>query len=203
MSRGGPALSQPRRQLLERYLELLYAENQRLNLTRIDRAEAWRRHIEESLDLVGARRWQAGERVLDLGSGGGVPGIPLAVALPGIRLGLIERDLAKAAYLGRCLDQLGLAEVWVVPQDARELARRPDFEPAQVLVSRAALSPGALLRVAAPLLGPGGEGLVHVGASAALDARLAARAQRSGLTGLRLVQAGGSRLLRFSRFAPG
>lgn len=185
------------RLLLERYISLLYAQSNRINLTRVPQAEAWARHVEESLDLLPLRRWTSGEYVLDLGSGGGVPGLPLAITQPQLDFGLIERDRAKAAFLLSCLGQLGLASVRVMAQDASELARSQGFREADVLVSRAALPLPRLLGTAARLLRTGGEGLVHVGASAALGEPELVAAHRAGVGGLKLERAGRSRVLRF------
>jgi 16S rRNA (guanine527-N7)-methyltransferase len=185
--------------LLERYLDLLYAEPNRLNLTLVRREDAWTRHVQESLDLIPIRTWSPGERVIDLGSGAGLPGIPLAIALPQLALVLIERDRAKAAFLLSALGRLDLTAVRVLAGEASELLRRPDFEPAHVLVSRAALPVPKLLNLAAQLLRSGGEGLVHVGKSVALDARLSLLADRLALGDLEVVASGRSRILRFSR----
>lgn len=189
------------RLLLERYLELLYAEPTWLNLTRIAPADAWSRHIEESLDLLPLRPWAPGERVIDLGSGAGIPGIPLAVARDRLEVQLVERDQAKAAFLLRCLSELGLTGVSVLARDALEASRQPGFEPADVLVSRAAVPPPRLLRLAPRLLRPSGEGLLHVGGSLDLTPELQLLARRSGLDGLRLEASGRSWLLRFARLA--
>src|SRR5688572_1478994 len=66
------------------YLDLLLATNAEFNLTAVtDREGAWFRHIADSLSLVlELRTFAAGSRVIDVGSGGGLPGIPLAIALP-------------------------------------------------------------------------------------------------------------------------
>jgi 16S rRNA (guanine527-N7)-methyltransferase len=199
--RSGAELGERERQLLDRFLELLYSDGERLNLTRVPRAEAGRRHIQEALDLVPLRNWSPGERVLDLGSGGGLPGIPLAIALPAVSMTLMERDRAKAAFLLSCLGQLGLGSVRVAIGDAGELAARPGFQPAQVLVSRAAVPAPRLLRLAGALLAPGAEALVHVGASVVIDTELGQAAARAGLEGLRLERSGDSRVLRFRRAA--
>ncbi|MGC1184778.1 MAG: RsmG family class I SAM-dependent methyltransferase [Candidatus Dormiibacterota bacterium] len=191
------------RALLERYLELLYSASQRLNLTRIPRSQAWARHIDEALDLIPLRQWTVGESVLDLGSGGGIPGIPLAISQPGVSLGLIERDRAKATFLVDCAARLGLASVQVLALDALELARRPGFRAADVLVSRAALPLPRLLRVASRLLRVGGEGLVHVGESAALTDEVVRAAGRVGISDLHLESSGSSRVLRFIKLRAG
>jgi 16S rRNA (guanine527-N7)-methyltransferase len=187
------------RRLLESYLDLLYGESSRVNLTRVPRAQAWTRHIEESLDLVPLRQWSAGERVLDLGSGAGIPGIPLAIVQPEVSVRLIERDRSKAAFLARCVDTLGLSAVGVLGQDALELARSEGFATADVLVSRATVPPQDLFRTARRLLRTGGEGLVHVGAAVRLGAELSLAAQRAGVGDLHLQTSGRSRILRFRR----
>lgn len=192
-------MDEQKNRLLERYLDLLYGEPNRLNLTRVQREDAWTRHVQESLDLIPMRAWSPGERVIDLGSGAGVPGIPLAIALPQLVLVLIERDRAKAAFLRSALGRLDLTGVRVLAGDASELLRRPDFEPADVLVSRAALPVSKLLALAAQLLSSGGEGLVHVGNSVAEDEGLQRLADRSGLGNLDLVSSGRIRVLRFTR----
>lgn len=203
MTTRSPLVDQRERLLLERYLELLYAESNRLNLTRVPRADAWTRHVEESRDLLPLREWSPGERVLDLGSGGGIPGIPLAITRPLLLVGLIERDRAKAAFLVACLAQLQLPAAQVLARDALELARSQGFQAADVLVSRATLPVPALFRVAGKLLRVGGEGLVHVGASVGLDDDLRKAAARAGVGGLQLEHSGGSRLLRFARLPAG
>lgn len=192
-------MERPERLPLERYLELLYAESTRLNLTRVPRADAWARHVEESLDLLPLRGWSPGECVLDLGSGGGIPGIPLALVAPQVRLVLVERDRAKAAFLLSCLARLGLASARVEARDARELASLPGYQPADVLVSRAALPVPALLNAAGRLLRGGGAALVHVGGSVTLDDQLRAAADRANLGDLELQHSGRSRILSFVR----
>ncbi len=187
------------RELLQHYLDLLYQANSRLNLTRVAPADAWERHIEESLDLLPLRDWSPGERVLDLGSGGGLPGIPLAIAVAGLEVILLERNHAKAGFLVECVAQLGLGSVSVEASDAADYARRQDAPLPAVLISRAAVAPGRLLRLGGPLLAPGGEGLVHVADSLGLDAGLRAAAAAVGLRDMTLVRSGRSTLLYFRR----
>jgi 16S rRNA (guanine527-N7)-methyltransferase len=194
-----PVIDHQDRPVLERYLDLVYAEPDRLNLTRVRREDAWERHIEESLDLIPLRVWTPGERVIDLGSGAGVPGIPLAISQPQLRLELIERDRGKATFLLATLAQLELEGVQVLGVNAADLLRRRDFGPADVLVSRAAVPVPALLTLASRLLRAGGQGLIHVGKSLVLDERLRAQADRHALAGLEVMVSGRSRILGFER----
>lgn len=174
-------LAAPTRQLLEQYLDLLYRAALELNLTRIPRQDAWDRHVLESLALLEARSWRAGERVLDLGSGGGVPGIPLAIVRPDLDLVLLEKSPRKAEYLGAVVRALRLDRVVVVAAAARG-GGPPPVAPAAVVISRAAAGPPEVLRLAMPLLSPGGELWAHVGRSAEVDGPLRAAARSAGAT---------------------
>lgn len=117
-------------QRLFEHFALLRRWNRRLNLTRvIGVTEAAVRHYGESL-LAASSLPEGVQSALDLGSGGGFPGIPVAVACPGVQVVLLEGDLRKAAFLREASD--GLANVRVVARRSREYA-----EAAQVVMSRA------------------------------------------------------------------
>jgi len=60
---------------------------------------AWQKLVLTSLALLDAHQWRGDERVADIGSGGGLPGIPLKIALPGIQVTLVESDQKKSAFL--------------------------------------------------------------------------------------------------------
>lgn len=183
----------------EHYLELLYRENAHLNLTRVSREEAWGRHIEQSLSLIALRSWRPGELVIDVGSGGGLPGIPLAIGLPGVNFLLVERQLNKAAFLQRCLSELGLERVAVVARDAGELGRDRDHPKAQVVVARAVAPPLTLVPTVAPLLAEGGEALLMVGESFRLELSLLRLCERLRLSPPQLHGTSAARVLRFHR----
>lgn len=197
-----PAIAPDTRRRLESYLERLYQASGVRNLTKVPRDQAWARHIEESLSLVPLRPWRTGELVVDLGSGGGIPGIPLALALPGLRFVLVERSEAKAAWLRTAVAELGLGEVTVVARDARELGRGPDRIGADVLVSRAAAPLPRLLPLVQPLLLPGGEALLIVGASAVASPQLAQLCRRAQLGPPEIVVSQNIRVLRVRRPEP-
>ena len=108
---------------LSRYLELLYEANQRMNLTAVrDRDEAWSRHILDSLSLVPVLASVEPAFVIDIGSGGGLPGIPLAIVTPSARFVLLEATGKKAAFLQEVVEQLGLDNVRIVSSRAEEAA---------------------------------------------------------------------------------
>lgn len=105
-----------------RYLELLARWNQTYNLTAIrDPAEMLTRHLLDSLSL--APFWSEAE-IADMGSGAGLPGVPLAILHPERRAVLIESNGKKARFLREVKRQLGLDQVEVI--EGRSEALRPE-----------------------------------------------------------------------------
>jgi 16S rRNA (guanine527-N7)-methyltransferase len=152
-----PALTTEQRRLLERHLDELDLWNRRLNLTTVPRERAWERHVGESLLLLDRAGLAEGSRCADLGSGGGVPGVVVAILRPDISVTLIESDQRKAGFLVHISGLLELANVTVVARRAEELARDPIHREAyHTVVSRAAAPPPLLWSLSAPLLRSGG-----------------------------------------------
>jgi len=101
--------------------------NRVVNLTAVrDPAEAWEKLVLGSMLVLDAHDWSGGERVADVGSGGGLPGIPLKIALPGLRMTLVESDQKKAEFLRYAVDTLKLDNVTVEARRAEELGREPE-----------------------------------------------------------------------------
>ncbi|MEC8818799.1 MAG: RsmG family class I SAM-dependent methyltransferase, partial [Planctomycetota bacterium] len=83
-----------------RWLSLLETANRRMNLTRItDPETAWHRHVLDSLSLLPILHSINCSSLLDLGSGGGAPGLPLAITCPGVAVGLVDSVGKKARFL--------------------------------------------------------------------------------------------------------
>lgn len=119
----------------------------------------WERHLLNCASIVGML--PAGATVADIGSGAGLPGIPLAIARPDLRVTLIEPLLRRATFLEEVRADLGL-DVQVRRARAEEVTDQFD-----VLVSRAVAPLDRLARWCAPLLAPGGLLLAIKGSSAA------------------------------------
>lgn len=144
---------------LERYLALLLEANQRFNLTAItDPQEAWMRHIFDSLTLVPFLASAKAARVIDVGSGGGLPGIPLAIVLPDVAFTLLEATGKKAEFLREAVRRLGLRNVTVIDERAESLGQdhqryREQFD---LVTSRAVGKLNVLLELTVPLVRVGG-----------------------------------------------
>jgi 16S rRNA (guanine527-N7)-methyltransferase len=179
---------------MARYVDLLLARNQRMNLTRIvEPAEVERRHLLDSLTcalpfldrlvrtgerplpthLSGGGPYpqstsprgegqaeasvRSGWRCVDVGSGGGLPGIPLAIAFPELQVTLLESAGKKTAFLREVVDDLGLTGVSVRSGRAEEVARDPDERDAYDLAVARALAPlPVALELCLPYVCPGG-----------------------------------------------
>ncbi len=143
-------------------------------------------------ELGAASAVVAGGQWADLGSGGGLPGIPLALALPGVRLTLIESVGKKCAFLQEAVARLGLgARVEVACARSEELAAlgRPDRERFAVVLAKAVGPLAVVVELASPLLRLGG--VLAVSKTAAAAQREAAGGEAAGaacgLAGRRLV----------------
>jgi 16S rRNA (guanine527-N7)-methyltransferase len=118
--------------------------------------------VEPHLDHAGAFVAALAERPpglgIDLGSGGGIPGLVLATALPAWRWELIETGGRRAAFLGRAVARLGLGDrVQVRAGRAEDLGRTPGARArADAVTARSFGPPAVTAECAAPLLRPGG-----------------------------------------------
>ncbi len=143
--------------------------NKRFNLTAITRPdEAWRKHILDSLTLLPYVIAAGAERVIDVGSGAGLPGIPLAITMPEVRFGLLEATGKKAAFLDRLMGALELSNVEVINERAETIGRdrRHHRERYDLVVARAVGRMAVLLELATPLVRVGGHVLAIKGRKA-------------------------------------
>lgn len=149
---------------LETYAALLGRWNERINLvSRTSLAQLWSRHILDSAQLFALAGAQL-QNWADLGSGGGFPGLVVAIlaaeSAPGLRMTLVESDGRKAAFLATAVRELGLS---VAVRQERIEARAPLG--AQILSARALAPLDDLLGYAVRHLAPGGRALFLKGAS--------------------------------------
>ena len=123
----GISLNTQQLQLFSAFEEILYEWNTRLNLTRIPRADAPVLHFLDSLAAAAATDFAHIQRVIDVGSGAGLPGIPLAIAFPNIHFTLLDSLKKRVAFLDEAIRALALGNVCTVAARAEEAAHRPAF----------------------------------------------------------------------------
>lgn len=141
------------------YLGLLLRWNRSYNLTAVrDPRQMVVRHLLDSLSMhpFAAR----GEALADLGSGPGLPGIPLAIALPRLQVTLVESNGKKARFLREAVRTLGLANARVAETRAEALDEPGRYD---LLTARALDSLAGILAVGGHLLAPGGRLLAMKG----------------------------------------
>ena len=150
----------------------------------------WERHLLNSAAV--AELLGAGERVVDLGSGAGLPGIPLALARPDLRVVLLEPLLRRINFLTEVVSTLKLP-VEVVRGRAEEPGVRSQIGGADAVVSRAVASLDKLTRWSMPLLRPEGRMLAIKGERAEQEVAEFRRVLKSSAAeNVRVVACGGS-----------
>lgn len=150
-------------QQLEQYARFVLAWNQKINLISRQNAEKTvAGHIADSLAALSlldeaAISSPVPMTVMDLGSGGGFPGLPLKVCRPGINLTCVEATQKKAKFLDLASQELALQNVTVVPQHSQELVSEKELQNKyDVVLCRAVAGLKELVKRAFPFLRPGG-----------------------------------------------
>jgi 16S rRNA (guanine527-N7)-methyltransferase len=169
--RAGVSISSTLAAKLEAYFKLLTAWNTKMNLTGLDLAEQSPAAIDRLLvePLVASKHVTSPvTRMIDIGSGGGSPAIPLALALSSPHLMLVEAKARKSVFLREALRALEMSEAEVVTSRFEELLARPPLHEAhELLTLRAVRVEGAILMNLQAFVRPGGELFLFRAASGA------------------------------------
>ena len=162
------------------YRDLMLKWNRTYNLTALkDPAQMVSHHLLDSLAIL---PWVTGPELLDVGSGAGLPGIPLAIARPDLRVTLVDAVQKKAAFQRQAAIELGLTNVQACHARVEELQGQYGM-----ITSRAFAELADFVRLTRPLLAPGGRWLAMKGLAPEQElAALPADVRVAGLHPLRV-----------------
>jgi 16S rRNA (guanine527-N7)-methyltransferase len=190
----GIELTEEQLNQFERYYEVLTDWADRVSLSSVKDLEGiQRRHFLESAALLPVLAQEGlsldDKSLVDVGSGSGVPGVPLKILVPSIRLTIVEAKQRKVEFLRDLLPQLGLNDVLVLPKRAEEVARDPRFREQYDFAVAKALAPmRSLLELTLPLVRMGGVVIAPKGKLAEDEVREAKAAFETLKGQLRLVE---------------
>jgi 16S rRNA (guanine527-N7)-methyltransferase len=164
----------------QRLYEQIIAGNKLLNLTRItEPLEFWEKHLWDSLRGIvhllkeqeqagGQGSRDAGDKlvfkIIDIGTGAGFPGIPIAIALPNLQVTLLDSTRKKVAFLDTLISQLDIQNVDTAIGRAEIVGKQPQYQQAyDVVAIRAVGSASVCAEYALPFLKPGGFAILYRG----------------------------------------
>ena len=166
------------------YIQLLEKWNRTFNLTAVrDPAAMVHYHLLDSLALM---PWLRGDRLLDVGSGAGLPGIPLAIAAPQRAFYLLDSNGKKVRFQRQVVAELGLENVHPIQQRVQHLVDKPGFD---MVLSRAFASLGDMVAATGHLLAAQGRWLAMKGTYP--EAEIAALPAEVELEAVRAIQVPG------------
>lgn len=131
--------------------------------TVVDREQARKVHVADSLSGLGFEQLRAAQRICDLGAGAGFPGLVLAAALPGVTVVLVESVSRKCEFMRRAIDGAGLGNAVVVDDRAETYATGEAAGGFDLVTARAVGRLSTLAELASPLLADGGHLLAWKG----------------------------------------
>lgn len=154
LRQSGLPVTESQHALLTQYGAQLLEWNARINLiSRKDQEQLWRNHILHSLAALTHLPIPREGRIIDIGSGGGLPGIPLAIMLPEVRFLLVDSVGKKIRAVGEMAAALGLDNVTIIHGRVEDdVVLRDHAATADVVTARAVTRLEALVRWARPLL---------------------------------------------------
>ncbi|GAB5492767.1 MAG: 16S rRNA (guanine(527)-N(7))-methyltransferase RsmG [Phototrophicaceae bacterium] len=172
------ALSSKQAQQFEQYHQLLEEWGKQMNLTTItEHDDVIIRHFLDSLSLVEVIGFDDGDKLIDVGTGAGFPGLALAIAFPNIHVTLMDSVQKKLKFLQAVIDELQLDNVEVLHMRAEDAGNHPDHrEQYDIVTARAVALLPVLLEYTMPLAKVGGFVVAMKGESAEREVAEAKRA---------------------------
>ena len=134
------AVSDIQLRVLREFVCAIIEENKKVNLlSRSDTTNIWKNHVFHSLSVIFMLRFPPNSKILDLGTGGGLPGIPIGIFLPSIDFTLVDSIQKKILAVSRIVENLNLKNIKTIRSRAEELATKHEFKNKfDFVVSRAA-----------------------------------------------------------------
>lgn len=165
----------------EKLRDIILARNEDINVTAIrEHEEFMRKNIADSLSVCGLPEFESANLVVDLGTGGGFPGLPLAIARPEKKFLLADSVGKKLKVVEEAAKELGLLNVYTLHARAEDMGRdKAHRERFDLAVSRAVADMAVLCEYCLPLVKPGGHFIAYKTISAKEEIEAASAAIRT------------------------
>ena len=162
----------------EKLADIILEWNEKINVTAVrEKSEFMKKNVEDSLAILGKPEFSSASRILDLGTGGGFPGLPLAIACPEKSFVLMDSVGKKLKVVADAAERLGLMNVQVIHARAEDLAQKPEYrERFDLVVSRAVANMSTLSEYCLPFVKKGGWFIAYKTVGAEEEINAAAKA---------------------------
>lgn len=165
-------------QLFEKYYSILYEWNQRMNITAIEALnDVMVFHFLDSLTPLLTDKIGESSRIIDVGSGGGFPGIPIKIMRPDLEMVLVDSSKKRISFLNELIDALALDNTIALHKRAEEIGNEKGYrESFDTVLSRAVAPLRVLSEYCLPLASVGGAFFAHKGPGVEAEIPLAENA---------------------------
>lgn len=162
----GITLDETTAQKLIMYLDQLELANKRFNITRISRSDALSLHVLDSLTALCIPFENQPDSILDIGTGGGFPGVPLAALIPTAQVTLLDSTLKKVTFAHNTAEVCGIHNIQAVHERAEVYAKHPSAKGSfDLVVSRAVAECKTLFKWMLPFVKSGGTAIALKGSN--------------------------------------
>lgn len=151
--------------LLEKYMENILIQNENVNVTSIkERTPFIRKHYMDSISIIKEEEFINADKIIDIGTGGGFPGVPLAILFPDKKFTLVDSVGKKINVIRNSMENTGISNIELITGRAEIISRMTQHrEMYDLCVSRAVAPLVYLLEFALPLVKPGGSFIAYKG----------------------------------------
>lgn len=174
----GLEIARDRYERINDYINLLLARNKQVNLTAIrEEGEIWRKHVLDSLLLFCALEIPAGSKIVDVGTGAGIPGLIVKLYRPDLRITLLEAQQKKVKFLAEVTTGLNLQGVTCLWGRAEEIGHQVEYrETFDLALARGVAALNILAEYCLPLVNRGGSMAAYKGPAAEQELAAAQKA---------------------------